>query len=170
MKKEEIVDLIMEILKEQHLLEMSSDRKSVKKEIKAKLSQITNHLLYLKLYPDSVDVEHWKGEICAFIKTFSNITVKSSHKKLDSETYFEWLYTEKYDNGDSEYIMSLYEDIVDKEGYSEFECTTKLCDYLDNELKKFYKSLADLCANTKVVLKDKILILLNNWHNNKIKF
>lgn len=153
------------------LQELAMPRSDLYKHVFAISYILTEHLFYLKLYPnDTRNINHWKGEIIKFIKSFSSIIVKPNSKKLESKFYFEYLYNSRY-NGliPDDYIKDIYNDVKRNEKkQSEIKINDIDCDELDRELHKFYKDLSELCANT-VTDVNSVIKLIDNWYNKKLK-
>ena len=156
------------MIKDNIIVEMATERKDLRGDIINYQPLIVEHLLYLKLYPDSRDIEHWKMEIIRFINKFSDKSLKPNNKKADYKFYFDYLWKERYENRNGDFLPNLYKRLIKKEGKSLISFSDLNINEIDNELKEFYSNVSKLCANKFVVEDEDLELLIDKWHNNKI--
>ena len=82
-KMKTLFEYLATMLKGNIIVEMATERKDLRGDIINYQPLIIEHLLYIKLYPESRDIEHRKMEIMRFINKFSDTTLKPNNKKAD---------------------------------------------------------------------------------------
>lgn len=149
------------------LFEMAKFRNTLRDEIARIVYKVTEHLLYLKLYPESRDVEHWTREIIGFLYGISNDSVKPKNKKPDVKFYFDVFYNECYANDRFQKLFSkaFYNDIIQDEGKSMFKLKDINVPELDKDLQTFYMNLSKLCSENDIIVKDDIRKLIKIWYD-----
>jgi len=94
MKLYDILEWFSYPLERTAIFEMAHSRAKANEIVDSLAYQITEHVIKIILIPDSEAVEHWKGELHAWLRRLQNITLKPRSKRPPKKMYYAWLYTD----------------------------------------------------------------------------
>lgn len=147
--KQKLINSLLDWISEMYLVEMSIERKKLIGNIISLNTKLTDHLFYLLSYPSSLTINHWKNEIINWFDEVGDVTLKPNNKKLDSDTYFKYLYGTKFGDGmEYDMVYKLIKRSEQKEGKLEVKLSDEV---IINKFKKLFKQISEYFSKCNVV-------------------
>jgi len=141
----EIANYVLDELSKTTIFEMARDRRDVIEKVRGMTDPIIDHLIYLYLYPNSINKTHWFNELNTFLEKIDRLYLKPSGKrKLTGNDYYQFLFREPLE-GDIQQLKTILKHIIRKEGTPEEIINySELLEYLE---KTIHKLSYDLSTN-----------------------
>lgn len=89
-----MLELFSKWLEKTVLFEMAYSRKTAYSLVSGTARPLSQHILKVLIMPNSLHINHWKDEIYSYLINLRDIILKPQNRRLDFETYWNWLYLE----------------------------------------------------------------------------
>ena len=151
----EVTNLFLDYVSSTVLFEMADSRQDARSDVRNMREPIINHLLYLYLYPNSINKNHWLTELSTFFDKIDNLYLKPTGKrKLTGNDYYELLFRQPLE-GDIRQLNKRLKRVVEKEGKPEVNYTS--AEILEKLEKTLHSLSYDLSLDTYSSITDYLI-------------
>ena len=134
---------------------MADSRQDARSDVRNMREPIIDHLIYLILYPNSIDKNHWLTELSTFFDKIDRLYLKPSGKrKLTGDDYYELLFRQPL-GGDIKQLNKRVGRVIEKEGKPEINRTAS--EILESLERIIHTVSYDLSSDTYTNIKDYLL-------------
>lgn len=155
MKIVEVTNLFLDYVSSTVLFEMADSRQDARSDVRNMREPIIDHLIYLILYPNSINKNHWLTELSTFFDKIDRLYLKPSGKrKLTGNDYYELLFRQPLE-GDIRQLNKRLKRVVEKEGKPEVNYTS--AEILEKLEKTLHSLSYDLSLDTYSSITDYLI-------------
>jgi len=155
MKIVEVTNSFLDYVSKTVLFEMADSRQDARSDVRNMREPIIDHLIYLILYPNSIDKNHWLTELSTFFDKIDRLYLKPSGKrKLTGDDYYELLFRQPL-GGDIKQLNKRVGRVIEKEGKPEINRTES--EILESLERIIHTVSYDLSSDTYTNIKDYLL-------------
>jgi len=155
MKIGEVTNSFLDYVSGTVLFEMADSRQDARSDVRNMREPIIDHLIYLTLYPNSINKNHWLTELSTFFDKIDRLYLKPSGKrKLTGDDYYELLFRQPL-GGDIKQLNKRVGRVIEKEGKPEINRTAS--EILESLERIIHTVSYDLSSDTYTNIKDYLL-------------